>query len=207
MRAKRDGAPADGVGMDSIRAPASAAWQHRKARAGFEAVFIAPHRDGLRAVGATSAVEAGLPWIVSYEIELAPDWTTRSASVASRSERGRCQARLETDGAGRWLVDGARVPALDGCLDVDLESSALTNALPVRRLELAVGGEAEAPAAYVRALDLRVERLEQRYVRLRDGARGPRYRYVAPAFDFTCLLTYGDDGLVDDYPGIAVRVR
>jgi hypothetical protein len=157
-------------------------------------------------VGATSAVEAGEPWIVCYEIELAPDWTTRRAHVVSRSERGRCEVRLETDGAGRWLVDGARAPAFDGCLDVDLESSALTNAFPVKRLELAVGGDIEAPAAYVRAPDLHVERLEQRYARLPDDGRGPRYRYVAPAFDFTCVLTYGDDGLVDDYPGIAVRV-
>jgi uncharacterized protein len=36
---------------------------------------------------------------------------------------------------------------------------------PARRLELAVGRHADAPAAYVRAEDLRVERLEQRYLR------------------------------------------
>jgi uncharacterized protein len=206
-QAKRNGAPADWVGMPAIPAPASAAWRHRDARAGFEAVFIAPDGGGARAVGSTAAVEGGEPWIVSYEIRLAADWTTRSACVASRSERGRREVRLDADGAGRWLVDGARAPALDGCLDVDLESSALTNAFPARRLGLAVGGDAEAPAAYVRALDLRVERLEQRYLRLEDAGRGSRYRYVAPAFDFACVLTYGEDGLVDDYPGIAVRVR
>jgi hypothetical protein len=58
---------------------------------------------------------------------------------------------------------------------VDFESSALTNAFPVHRLELQVGEEADAPAAYVRALDLSVERLDQRYVRLDDD--GSRQRY------------------------------
>jgi hypothetical protein len=184
----------------------AAAWQHCDARAGFEVVFIRAAGAGLRAEGSTSAVEDGEPWIVSYEIELAADGTTRSARVVSRSRRGERAVRLEGDGAGGWLVDGAPAPALDGCRDVDLESSALTNAFPVRRLRLAVGGDAEAPAAYVRALDLRVERLEQRYVRLEDEGDRRRYRYAAPAFDFACVLTYGEDGLVADYPGIAVRV-
>ena len=64
---------------------------------------------------------------------------------------------------------------------------------------------ADAPAAYVRALDLSVERLEQRYVRLADGERGQRYHYTSPAFGFECELAYDESGLVLDYPGIAVR--
>ena len=161
----------------------SAAWQHRDARAGFEVVFLHAGGQGRRAEGSTTAVEDAEPWIVSYEIELATDWTTRRAVVASRSRHGRRQVCLEADGAGSWLVNGAAAPEIDGCLDVDLESSALTNAFPVRRL-----------------------RLEQRYVRLSHAGGGQRYRYGAPAFDFECVLTYGADGLVAHYPGIAVRV-
>jgi uncharacterized protein len=41
---------------------------------------------------------------------------------------------LEADGHGQWKVDGEAAPQLDGCLDVDLEASAFTNALPVHRL-------------------------------------------------------------------------
>jgi uncharacterized protein len=81
----------------------------------------------------------------------------------------------------------------------------LTNAFPVRRLQLAPGQEAEAPAVYVRALDLRVERLEQRYVRLDDAGSRARYGYRAPRFEFECELVYDEHGLVLDYPGIAVR--
>jgi hypothetical protein len=103
------------------------------------------------------------------------------------------------------LVNGEAAPALDGCLDVDLEASALTNALPVRRLALRVGQEADAPAAYIRALDLSVERLEQRYVRLPDDAARQRFQYTSPAFDFQAVLVYDESGLVLDYPGIAVR--
>jgi hypothetical protein len=122
-----------------------------------------------------------------------------------RSAEGARELSLDADGAGRWQIDGAAAPELDGCLDVDLESSALTNAFPVHRLGLDIGREADAPAAYVRARDLRVERLDQHYVRLADHGARQRYRYTAPAFAFECELLYDEHGLVLDYPGIAVR--
>lgn len=125
--------------------------------------------------------------------------------AAGRSVSGSRSAALDADGAGRWLVDGRAASHLDGCLDVDLESSAMTNALPVRRMSLPVDARAAAPAAYVRALDLAVERLEQDYVRTNDEDAHQRYNYTAPAFDFACQLDYDESGLVLAYPGIAVR--
>jgi hypothetical protein len=175
-----------------------AAWRHEGAREGFEVVFAEDRAFD----GATTAVEAGEAWHVGYAIRLRPDGTTQTARVTGRSQRGEHAVALEADGAGRWRVDGEAAPRLDGCLDVDLESSALTNAFPARRLKLRVGDSADAPAAYVRALDLRVERLEQRYTRL----DAHRYRYRAPAFDFECEIVYDDAGLVLAYPGIATRV-
>ncbi len=90
-------------------------------------------------------------------------------------------------------------------MDVDLESSAVTNALPVHRLQLATGARADAPAAYVPAAGLTVERLDQTYVRVSDDGAHQRYDYAAPAFDFSCRLVYDPSGLVLEYPGIAVR--
>ena len=106
---------------------------------------------------------------------------------------------------GRWRVDGELASHLDGCLDVDLESSAMTNALPIHRMGLRIGTRASAPAAYVRALDLSVERLDQDYARTADEGRHQRYDYAAPVFGLACRLIYDESGLVLDYPGIAVR--
>jgi hypothetical protein len=185
---------------------AFAAWRHRHARAGFEVVFLHPDGSGRRVEGATTAVEDGAAWLVRYCITLDSDWTTRSARVFGQSAAGVRETTLEADGAGRWRIDGAAAPVLDGCLDVDLESSALTNAFPVHRLGLEIGEQAQAPAVYVRAVHLAVERLEQRYERLQDDDDRQRYSYSAPRFEFSCELLYDATGLVLDYPGIAVRV-
>jgi hypothetical protein len=188
-----------------LEPPRSAAWQHRGARNGFEVVFLERSDDQYRIEGSTAAVEGDEQWAVHYRIVLDRDWRTRTVYVRSRSAAGRHELTLQCDEAGRWECEGERAAHLDGCVDVDLESSALTNAFPARRLALQVGEEAEAPAAYVRALDLAVERLEQRYVRLGDDGGLQRYRYSAPRFGFECDLVYDKAGLLLDYPGIARR--
>ena len=185
--------------------PASACWQHRGARAGFEVVYFRAAESGWRIDGTTTALEDGQTWAVTYGIEVDAAWATRRAHLAATTVTGRREIRLDGDGAGRWRIDGEPAPHLDGCLDVDLESSAMTNTLPVHRLGLAAGAHAATPAAYVRALDLRVERLEQTYARLPGDSGRQRYRYAAPAYDVVCTLVYDESGLVLDYPGIAVR--
>ena len=185
--------------------PPTAAWSHRSARAGFEVVYFSPNGDGCRIEGWTTAIEDGATWAVEYDIEVDAAWATRRAAIRGRSAAGSCSTRLEADGHGHWLVDGQPAPRLNGCLDVDLEASAMTNALPVRRMGLPVAAMDAAPAAYVRAVGLAVERLEQTYARTADQARGQRYDYAAPAFGFAARLVYDESGLVLDYPGIAVR--
>jgi uncharacterized protein len=186
--------------------PPTAAWRHVEARDGFEVVFLHRETDGYRLEGHSTAVEDGEAWSIGYTLALDSSWATRSAHIVGRSAAGAHEVRLEGDGAGAWRVDGTAAPHIAGCLDVDLEASAFTNALPVRRLGLEVGRSAEAPAAYVRALGLSVERLEQHYARLPDDGEHSRYDYSSPAFDYRDELIYDEFGLVLSYPGLAVRV-
>jgi uncharacterized protein len=190
---------------DRARLPAAAAWRHRDAREGFEVSFVNELADGHGFEGECVAIEAGAPWAVRYEIVVDGDWITRRAVVTSLAPSGRRRVSLEHDGVGRWLVDGAPSRRLDGCLDMDLEASVCTNAFPVNRLELKVGESAQAPAAWVRVLDLTVEPLMQRYHRLEDDGRATHYGYEAPELEFSTELSYDAAGLVSDYPGLAVR--
>lgn len=185
--------------------PPAAAWRHVDARDGFESVFFRLESSGFRIAGRTCAIEDGKVWDVGYEIDVDAGWRSVGARVRGRSVNGVVEREIASTGDGRWRVDGRAAPLLDGCLDIDLESSACTNTLPVHRLGLRHGDLAAAPAVYVRAVDLAVERLDQTYRRVEDGV-GQRYAYAAPAFQFACVLAYDAAGLVVDYPGIAQRV-
>jgi hypothetical protein len=186
--------------------PPTAAWRHLDAREGFEVLFLRREADGYRFKGHSTAVEDGEAWSVRYDLTVDADWKTRSAHVVGISAEGAKEVSLAGDGAGGWRIDGRPAPQLAGCLDVDLEASAFTNAFPVRRLGLDVGGRADAPAVYVRAHDLSVERLEQQYARLPDDGNHRRFDYESPASDYRNELVYDAFGLVLSYPGLAVRV-
>jgi uncharacterized protein len=189
-----------------VELPVSAAWRHLDARTGFEVLFLSRETDGYRLEGYTAALEQEEAWAVCYAFMLDSNWATRSAHIIGRSAQGEQELRLECHRGGMWLVDGNSMPELTGCLDLDLEASACTNAFPVRRLRLVVGQAADAPAVYVRARDLTVERLEQSYARLPNDGEHSRYDYAAPAFNFRSVLVYDEFGLLLDYPGIALRV-
>ncbi|MDO9354116.1 MAG: putative glycolipid-binding domain-containing protein [Solirubrobacteraceae bacterium] len=186
--------------------PPYAAWRHTGARDGFEVAFFQQLGSGLIVQGHTAAVEDGEGFVVRYRIELDEFGCTRSAHVSSRTAAGFSEALIESNGEGVWEIDGKRREELDGCLDLDLESSSLTNAFPVRRIEPEIGDELDCPAAWVRATDAAVERLEQDYRRLDDREEGrQRFHYRAPAFDFESELVYDASGLILAYPGIAER--
>jgi uncharacterized protein len=187
--------------------PESAAWRLLDAHEGFEVLFPRRTRDGYQFEGHSVGVEEGEAWSISYTLDLDAGWTARSGHVRGHSRMDAHEVKLEADGSGGWLVNGEPATQLGGCPDIDLEGSAFTNALPVHRVGLAVGASADAPAAYVRAQDLSVERLEQRYRRISNEGERSRYDYESPAFDTRCVLVYDESGLVLDYPGIAVRVQ
>lgn len=183
--------------------PPSAAWRHHDARTGFEVAYF---RDGERGVvveGCVTAIEDELTWAIDYRLRIDDSWHTRSAQITARYPDARRAVTVQSDGLGRWQLDGVPAPELDGCLDVDLAASVFTNALPVHRLALAVGDGADTPAVYI-APDLAVTRLDQHYRRLADGT-AQRYDYRSRAFDFQATLDFDASGLIAGYPGLATR--
>jgi uncharacterized protein len=130
--------------------------------------------------------------VVRYSIEVDEAWRTRAMQVEIEND-GRHRTRLVADGAGHWSRDGKQLPALDQCLDVDLEWSPSTNTLPIRRLGLALGETKAVAAAWVRFPSLDVQRLDQSYQRI--DLR--RYRYRSGRF--TADLAVDEDGVVLQY--------
>jgi hypothetical protein len=189
--------------MELLAMPAAASWTHGGARVGFEVLFV----DGSRLRGRTSAREGASTWYVGYQIDVDADWRTRSVHAVNSTVPGDREVVLGRTTDDRWTVNGVARPDLDGCQDVDFESSAVTNTLPVHRLPFVLGETFEVPAAFVQADDLTVVRIEQRYRLLSSDDQRHVFHYQSATFDFECELTFDASGLVLDYPGIATRDR
>ncbi len=184
--------------------PPSALFRHTSVREGFESVLFRPEGERFRLEGGTAAVEDGVPLSVQYRVAVDDAWRTAYVEAAGISPSGHHTVAVETRD-GRWWVDGELRPDLDGCVDIDFESSVVTNTLAVHRIDLTPGTSAEVPAAFVRADDLRVERMEQTYRCLENGPDRTTFDYSSTTFDFSCRLVFDSSGLVVDYPGIGSR--
>ena len=152
--------------------------------------------------GSVLTIVEGNPYQVQYLVQCDLDWTTRAAFV--RSTHGSVSRHLEIqrDDAGTWSRDGVRIPQLDGLVDVDLQITPATNTLPMRRLQLEVGGEASADAAWVLFPDLTLERLPQRYTRTAERS----YAYESHGGSFRARIDVDDEAVVVRYGDMWERI-
>lgn len=116
--------------------PSGASWNHIGASDGFEIAFFADLSAGHRLTGHTTAQASSDLWSVGYDVTVDLSWRTTAVHAFNLTATGRSELTLTRDDAGNWTANGEPRPELDGCIDVDFESSAVTNTLPLHRLDL-----------------------------------------------------------------------
>lgn len=152
--------------------------------------------SGWRLAGAAAFAYEGDPCLLDYQITADADWRTVAASVTGWVGDRNVDVHLERDAADQWTLNGAPVPAVAGCLDLDLNFSPVTNLLPIRRLGLAIGQSAEVRAAWLRFPEFSLEPLPQVYRRTGETS----YRYESSGGAFVANLTVDATGFVTRYP-------
>jgi uncharacterized protein len=140
------------------------------------------------------------PVRLDYLVMCDADWQTRSASVSGWVGDETICIDISVNEARRWRLNGVEVPAVEGCLDIDLSFSPSTNLLPIRRLRLNVGDEVAATAAWLRFPDFILEPLAQSYRRI----SGAGYRYESGGGEFVAQLSVNEVGFVTSYPNLWV---
>lgn len=167
---------------------------------GREEARIEQTAGGWRLAGQLEAEEANVRAQLGYVIECERDWRTRRAVVTGSASGAPIRFEFSADGEGHWILNGAPLPEVDGALDIDLGFTPATNLLPIRRLDLAVGGRAAVRTAWVRFPELRVEVLEQSYER--EAPRVFRYDAWVDGERFQARLDTDEFGRVLLYEGL-----
>ena len=134
---------------------------------------------------------------LAYLIACDTSWNTLRGNVFGWVGNQNVNIELTVDGLHHWQLNGTTASAVDGCVDLDLNFSPVTNMLPIRRLNLAVGEQAEVKAAWLRFPSFELEPLSQVYTRLDKS----HYRYSSSGGEFVRDLTMNEFGFVTDYPG------
>jgi len=181
------------------------AWERDDESRGHSFARVEGHRTGWTVHG-TEVLVGDDTLACCFRVWLDPDWRTREVEVTVVARTGERRLVLAVSD-GRWEVDGRHDQALDGCVDVDVAATPLTNTFPIRRLaSLEVGESRTFSVAWVEVPSLRVRRVDQTYRRLPTGSDGrAQWEYGDPDHG-TFRLTVDEDGVVIDYEGFARRV-
>lgn len=165
---------------------------------GHEIARLLRRDDGWELFGTAVFAHEHRPCKLDYSVACDSLWRTSSARVKGIAGDRQVDLSVSVDAQRRWLCNGAERPDVDGCLDVDLGFSPSTNLLPIRRLSLTVGEEAEVRAAWLPFPALELEPLPQVY--RREGER--TYRYESGGGAFVRTLEVDGAGFVTRYPGL-----
>lgn len=156
----------------------------------FEHAHIIANGRDTRIRGAIIGPDFGM----FYRLKLDENGHTRTVKIERADGK---VLELFSDGAGGWSDDRAeQVPALRGCIDVDIWPTPLTNSLPIWRSDWTKDQPQRFAMAWIDATDFSVKRSEQIYTKLDDT----HFRYQSA--DFETVITVNEDGLVNDYPGL-----
>lgn len=138
---------------------------------------------------------------IDYGIKTNQDWETLQVNIESRHTNGSQSMRLQSDGKGNWTNEGKTVDQFQGCTDIDITLTPLTNTLPIRRLRLTPNQFKEIKVLYFDPLKGEIRPVRQQYTCLSRT----KYRYENVPNDFESVIEVDEAGLVVDYPGLFVR--
>lgn len=153
---------------------------------------------GWRLSGAAVFLEARRACLLHYEVTADRAFRSKRARVIGCFGKRAIDIEIRSAGIGRWRVEGEIRSDLDDCLDIDLGFTPATNLLVIRRLALAVGEQAEAPAAYLELPRMRFIALPQHYRR----TTRTEYAYESPTAGYAGTLRVTPLGAVVRYPGL-----
>jgi hypothetical protein len=185
------------LSMESPVASQSILWL-RLDRSGHEFARVCPLGSSWLLTGTAAFAHERQACRLDYLIVCDSEWRTSSCRVTGWLGSQSIEIDISADATGQWRLNGTECSAVAGCTDVDLNFSPSTNLLPIRRLGLGIGAEAEVQAAWLRFPSFALERLDQRYRRL-----GPEsYRYESAGGKFVTELEVNSAGFVTRYPNL-----
>jgi hypothetical protein len=137
---------------------------------------------------------------IKYALICDPLWKVISLNL--ELVRTKEKIKLESDGHGNWSNDSGVIPKLHGAIDIDITATPFTNTLPIRRLKLVKGHNAEILVVYITIPELSINIDRQRYTCLFDRT----FLFEQINTNFSRQIEVDKHGLVVLYPGLFKRL-
>ncbi|MEW6519824.1 MAG: putative glycolipid-binding domain-containing protein [Thermodesulfobacteriota bacterium] len=165
---------------------------------GHDACRLAQTAGGWRLEGAAVFRHEGEAACLTYRVVCDGDWFAQEGEVQGWVGALPLDFRIRRGAEGVWTLNSRIMPALHGCIDLDLGFTPATNVFQLQRVALQVGQAAAVPVAWLDVPAGTLDVLHQHYERRAADI----YWYEAPRFGYGALLTVNAAGFVVKYPDL-----
>jgi uncharacterized protein len=188
--------------MEPPLASAAMLWRRVLDNASFDLCRFRRSSDAIHLSGTILAAHENRPLEVTYQIVCDPAWRTREVTIRQSQAFEHSELKLAVNARSWSEAERGPLSEITDCVDVDIELTPATNALPINRLNLAIGESGEIHAAWIRLPSLTIVRAHQRYQRLSEK----RYRYASIASGFQAEIEVDGFGFPIRYGNIWERI-
>jgi hypothetical protein len=178
-------------------AKASILWR-RLDTPGHDACRLEGTAAGWRLDGTAVYQDSGAPAVLDYSLMCDLAWRTQRGRVRGWLGEQSIELAVERTAEGAWTLNGAVVPGLQRCVDLDFGFTPATNLPQLRRAALALGQRADVPVAWLDVTAGTLVVLPQRYERRTQTT----YWYEAPSVGYAGMLAVGPTGFIQLYPDL-----
>jgi hypothetical protein len=168
---------------------------------GHDACRLEETAGGWRLVGMAVFRHEGGPAQLEYEARCDRAWRSLGGQVRGWLGGRAVDVSIARVQDGGWTLDGAAVPGLEACEDLDYGFTPATNLFQLRRLGLAIGQARDCPVAWLDDAARTLTALPQRYERRSELT----YWYESPTTPYAALLELTPAGFARVYPGLWQR--
>jgi hypothetical protein len=165
---------------------------------GHDACRLEGSDAGWKLDGAALFREDRIPVHLSYCVTCDLAWRTEHGKVHGWAGGQSVEFTISRTRGGVWTLNGAAVPGLESCVDLDLGFTPATNLSQLRRVGLAEGQAADVPVAWLDVSGGALTLLPQRYERRSEAI----YWYEAASVNYKGLLEVDSSGFIRRYPGL-----
>jgi hypothetical protein len=135
---------------------------------------------------------------LAYHVTCDREWRSRRGTITGWIGAEAIDIVVERGANGEWAVNGAAVPDVRDCLDLDFGFTPATNLFQIRRSALRIGESADVPVAWMDIPGGILSRLEQRYERRSESS----YWYESPSFHYSATLEISAACFARRYPDL-----
>lgn len=168
----------------------------------FETLQFRKTKNEFIAKSIVNGILEGQPILIEYQVVIDKDWVVKEVQIKSLIGSSK-NIILKSNLKGKWYNEqNQEIPEFEGCIDIDISITPLTNSLPINRLKNVLEQRTRITVLYFDIENWKFKKVEQFYTNIAHNL----YKYEGVFRNYAANIPTDNFGFVTTYPKLFKRI-